>query len=436
MGVALAVAIVEDQPRRHGLGGLVAGVHRLADLHVGVRLVDEPVAGGVDDDRARPLPGLVEGRLTEAAGARVREPPRLVHQVGRRAEPNRREQRLAGVARVGDRPLAPCSAGRRCTPRASRGCGRSRPRRSARRAGPARPRACRRAPCEPRRPGRPRPRVRRAAPRSTPGCLDRARRAASGRSATRRSSAAPADAPWRRRCGSRPGRRRRSSARCGCSATATATRWSSPTDRRSGRARLQRFRQSPSTLAFHGYGLDRPADVLAARAGSSSSRCSRRSGRSARRSAPGTRPSPVPRSGTRRVAPSTRPGRRRRRPTRSASSPRRRSPRSRRAASPGCSGSTRSRRTCRSSRRSAPASRAPAHWLHRRPRRARRSCRHHRTRRSRSRTPRPIRAVRVDRSGQVVRVVRAAALVSPSVMCSPSFPRGLLPTRSICLDAR
>ena len=77
-------------------------------------------------DRARPLPGLVEGRLAEAAGARVRQPPRLVHQVGLRAEPHRGQQRLTGVAGVGDRPLAPCSAGRRCTPRASPGCGRIR----------------------------------------------------------------------------------------------------------------------------------------------------------------------------------------------------------------------------------------------------------------------------------------------------------------------
>ena len=39
VGVALAVAVVEDQPARHGPARLVAGVHRLADLHVRVRLV-------------------------------------------------------------------------------------------------------------------------------------------------------------------------------------------------------------------------------------------------------------------------------------------------------------------------------------------------------------------------------------------------------------
>ena len=212
VGVALAVAVVEDQPRRHGLGGLVAGVHRLADLHVGVRLVDEPVAGGVDHDRPRPLPGLVEGRLAEAAGARVRQPPRLVHQVGRRAESDRGEQRLAGVAGVGDRPsglvrlvAAVLLAHLRVVGEPAGGDEHAVP-------GAHRHRHCRRARCAPRRRGRPPRRGRRAAPRSRPGCPGRARRAASGRSATPRSSAAPAAGPWRRTCGSRRAPRRRSSA--------------------------------------------------------------------------------------------------------------------------------------------------------------------------------------------------------------------------------
>ena len=129
VGVPLAVAVVEDQPARHGPARLVALVHGLADLHVRVRLVHEPPAGGVDVDRARPLAGLVERRLAEPAGARRRQPPRLVHQVGLRAEPHRGRDRLAGVAGVGHRPLALVGLVAAVLARASRGCGRSRRRR-------------------------------------------------------------------------------------------------------------------------------------------------------------------------------------------------------------------------------------------------------------------------------------------------------------------
>ena len=102
--VALPVAVVEDQPAGNRPARLVAGVHLLAHFHVRVRLVHEPLSGGVDIDRPGALPGLVEGGLAEPTRPRRRQPPGLVHQVRLGADPHRRLERLAGVARIGDRP--------------------------------------------------------------------------------------------------------------------------------------------------------------------------------------------------------------------------------------------------------------------------------------------------------------------------------------------
>src|SRR6202012_5358529 len=56
--VAAYVAVVEDHPARHRL----VRVHRLADLHVGVRLVAESPAGRVDVDGAGSLTARTQRR--------------------------------------------------------------------------------------------------------------------------------------------------------------------------------------------------------------------------------------------------------------------------------------------------------------------------------------------------------------------------------------
>ena len=79
--VAVAVALVDDHPAGTcGDAGRLALVDRVHRLDVRQRLVHEPLAGGVDDDRARQVAlGEAEPR---AAGQRDgRAPPRVVHQV-------------------------------------------------------------------------------------------------------------------------------------------------------------------------------------------------------------------------------------------------------------------------------------------------------------------------------------------------------------------
>ena len=96
------VTLVEDLPARHGL----VGVHRLADLDVGVRLVAEPPAGPVDVDGARALPPRAErrgapGSAMKTMGSHQASSSRSVL----RAESHRRLQHFTGVAGVRDRPL-------------------------------------------------------------------------------------------------------------------------------------------------------------------------------------------------------------------------------------------------------------------------------------------------------------------------------------------
>ena len=65
---------------------LLAVDHRVGEVHVGRRLVDEPLALAVDDELRRHH-ALVEHELQPAVGpAHRREPPRLVEQVGRAAD--------------------------------------------------------------------------------------------------------------------------------------------------------------------------------------------------------------------------------------------------------------------------------------------------------------------------------------------------------------
>ena len=121
-------------------------------------------------------PGRASTGRTFRSGVTAATTPRPSGRSGRRAA-WRSAMRLAGVAGVGHRPLAPGSAGRRRTRRASRGCGRSRRPPAARPGGPGRDRRARRGRCARRRRGRPRRSGRRAAPRSRPGSRGRARSA-------------------------------------------------------------------------------------------------------------------------------------------------------------------------------------------------------------------------------------------------------------------
>jgi hypothetical protein len=72
--VSAEVALVEDLPARHGL----AGVHRLADLDIGVRLVAEPLAGSVDVDSPWPLAPRADGTGTGVCDENRWEPPGLI----------------------------------------------------------------------------------------------------------------------------------------------------------------------------------------------------------------------------------------------------------------------------------------------------------------------------------------------------------------------
>ena len=101
--VAANVSVVEDHPARHRL----VRVHRLADLHVGVRLVAESPAGRVHIDGAGPLTARTQRRGDRPAvgDENRRQPPCFVEQIGLRAQSHRSLQHFAGVAGVGDRPL-------------------------------------------------------------------------------------------------------------------------------------------------------------------------------------------------------------------------------------------------------------------------------------------------------------------------------------------
>ena len=200
----------------------------------------EPLPGGVDVDRARPLAGLVERRLAEAArcAATAATTPRPSASVCG-AEPHRGGDRLAGVAGVGDRPLALVGLVAAVLAGASRGLWAKPP---AEISTPCRARTVHRRAvahrAHARRRGRPRRSGRRAAPRSTPGCPGRRatrEQLADERRAVRQQRLPPdlgADGAERH-----PGRDGEGCGRCGCSSTATGPRWSSPPGRGSGPAR-------------------------------------------------------------------------------------------------------------------------------------------------------------------------------------------------------
>ena len=97
--ITVAVLLVEDDP--HGLDGIAGAFaleQTLSERHVVGRLVDEPVAGLVDDQRTGQRP-LGQHHHRRAAGQRCDrgEPPRLVHEIDCGADVLGDADRVAGV---------------------------------------------------------------------------------------------------------------------------------------------------------------------------------------------------------------------------------------------------------------------------------------------------------------------------------------------------
>ena len=107
--VAVAILLVEDQPRRDVLAGtgplaVLAAVHVVARLDVGHRLVHESLARHVHDDRARRV--AFRQREPWCADQRHRRPPPgVLHDVQCGAELLARDDAVAGVGLGADRPL-------------------------------------------------------------------------------------------------------------------------------------------------------------------------------------------------------------------------------------------------------------------------------------------------------------------------------------------
>src|SRR5438067_1955141 len=97
----LPVVVVENQPA----GRTVVRVHRPADLHVGVRLVDEPLPVLVHEDRARVLARQRE-RGPGHFEARSEKPDSLVKVIRLGAERDRGLEQIPGVTWVPDTPPA------------------------------------------------------------------------------------------------------------------------------------------------------------------------------------------------------------------------------------------------------------------------------------------------------------------------------------------
>ena len=107
--VAVAVLLVEDQPGGHVLAGalalaVLAAVHPVARLDVRHRLVHEPLAAGVDDDRAGGVAlGQREPRRADQRNRRA--PPGVLHEFQCGAELFGGQDAVAGVGDGADGPL-------------------------------------------------------------------------------------------------------------------------------------------------------------------------------------------------------------------------------------------------------------------------------------------------------------------------------------------
>ena len=107
--VAVTVLLIEDQPRRDVLTrslalAILSAVHVMARFHIRHRLVHEPFAVHVDDDRA----GGVAFGQGEPRGAHewdCRAPPRVFHDIQGGAELFGGENAVAGVGDGAHRPL-------------------------------------------------------------------------------------------------------------------------------------------------------------------------------------------------------------------------------------------------------------------------------------------------------------------------------------------